>query len=116
MPSTTSVSPPAVAETRFSSPPRVSSFLYRGLQECCVSLKIDHGTSGGVDVGDVDAKAKRLSIPVATSLKPKTFPSRDEVAAALLGDVKEQDKKDVRPLSLISFPTNSSITFPLGPP
>jgi len=38
---------------------------------------------GGVDVGDVDAKAKKLLIPVDLS----EYPSNDEIASTLLGDV-----------------------------
>lgn len=38
---------------------------------------------GGVDVGDVDAKAEKLLIPVDLS----QYPSNDEIAAALLKKV-----------------------------
>ncbi|KAF3173996.1 glutathione synthetase ATP-binding domain-like protein [Orbilia oligospora] len=40
---------------------------------------------GGVDVGDVDAKAKKILIPVDL----KEYPSNEEIAATLLPDVPE---------------------------
>ncbi|KIY63972.1 ATP citrate lyase isoform 2 [Cylindrobasidium torrendii FP15055 ss-10] len=48
---------------------------------------------GGVDVGDVDAKALKLNIPIATSKNPKTFPSLQTIKDTLLVHVAE-DKKD----------------------
>ncbi|KZV68350.1 ATP-citrate synthase [Peniophora sp. CONT] len=43
---------------------------------------------GGVDIGDVDAKALRLAIQVG-----KPFPSREEFASALLKDVPAEKKE-----------------------
>ena len=42
---------------------------------------------GGIDVGDVDAKALTLSIPVG-----KEFPSRAKIASALLTHVPAEKK------------------------
>ena len=39
---------------------------------------------GGVDVGDVDAKALKLDIPVQTSKNPNTFPSKETIKSTLL--------------------------------
>ncbi|KAI9291672.1 ATP-citrate synthase [Neoconidiobolus thromboides FSU 785] len=50
---------------------------------------------GGIDVGDVDAKAHRLMIPVG-----QDFPTKEKVEAALLGNISSS-KKDV----LINFIT-----------
>ena len=51
---------------------------------------------GGVDIGDVDAKALKLDIPVLSA-----FPSRSAVASALLKDVKDAKKRE----TLIDFIT-----------
>jgi len=42
---------------------------------------------GGVDVGDIDAKAKRLQVPIGT------YPSSSEIERALLGELPEERKK-----------------------
>lgn len=47
-------------------------------------------TEGGVDVGDVDAKAKKLDIPVTM---PLVFPDRDVVKKTLLGSVPDSRKE-----------------------
>ena len=44
---------------------------------------------GGVDIGDVDAKALRLDIPVLSS-----FPSREVVASTLLKHVTDAGKRE----------------------
>ncbi|KAL0058396.1 ATP citrate lyase subunit 1 [Marasmius tenuissimus] len=49
---------------------------------------------GGVDVGDVDAKALKLNIPVTTSSKTQTFPSKQEIKDTLLTHVDSEEKKD----------------------
>ncbi|WFD40176.1 ATP citrate synthase [Malassezia japonica] len=46
---------------------------------------------GGVDVGDVDAKAKKLLIPADPD---EPFPARDEWTKVLLADVKDESKKE----------------------
>lgn len=47
-------------------------------------------TEGGVDVGDVDAKAKKLDIPITM---PLVFPSRDVVKKTLLDGVPASKKE-----------------------
>ncbi|KAF7331562.1 ATP citrate lyase isoform 2 [Mycena kentingensis (nom. inval.)] len=47
---------------------------------------------GGVDVGDVDAKALRLELPVSVLAPSGTFPSRDTIKSTLLGGVPAQNK------------------------
>ncbi|KAF9071851.1 citrate synthase-like protein [Rhodocollybia butyracea] len=49
---------------------------------------------GGVDVGDVDAKALKLLIPVPTAAKPQTFPGKKAVIDTLLTHVPTQARKD----------------------
>ncbi|KAJ1678708.1 ATP citrate lyase subunit 1, partial [Spiromyces aspiralis] len=44
---------------------------------------------GGVDIGDVDAKATRLSIPVDSPL-----PAPEEIAVALLGSIQSPEQRD----------------------
>lgn len=51
---------------------------------------------GGVDIGDVDAKALKLDLPVAAP-----FPSRKEIASTLLAHVKNSKKKE----TLVDFIT-----------
>ena len=51
---------------------------------------------GGVDIGDVDAKALRLDIPVLSS-----FPSREVVASTLLKHVTDAGKRE----TLVDFIT-----------
>ncbi|KAJ7638194.1 ATP citrate lyase isoform 2 [Roridomyces roridus] len=47
---------------------------------------------GGVDVGDVDAKAVRLQIPLAALAVPGSFPSRDTIKSTLLAAVPAASK------------------------
>lgn len=47
-------------------------------------------TEGGVDVGDVDSKAKKLDIPIQI---PLVFPERDVVKSTLLKNVPESRKE-----------------------
>ncbi|SJL09161.1 related to ATP citrate lyase subunit 2 [Armillaria ostoyae] len=47
---------------------------------------------GGVDVGDVDAKALKLDIPVPTSAKPNMFPSKEIIVSTLLTHVPAEKK------------------------
>ncbi|KAK7451079.1 ATP citrate lyase subunit 1 [Stygiomarasmius scandens] len=49
---------------------------------------------GGVDVGDVDAKALKLDIPVPTVKRPNTFPSKQTIKDTLLVHVDSEEKKD----------------------
>ncbi|KAJ3877424.1 ATP-citrate synthase [Lentinula edodes] len=49
---------------------------------------------GGVDVGDVDAKALKLLIPVPTAAAPQTFPGKKAVINTLLSHVPTQARKD----------------------
>ncbi|KIK70081.1 hypothetical protein GYMLUDRAFT_91056 [Collybiopsis luxurians FD-317 M1] len=49
---------------------------------------------GGVDVGDVDAKALKLLVPVPTHANPNTFPGRKAVIDTLLVHVPTQARKD----------------------
>ncbi|KAJ3820198.1 ATP-citrate synthase [Lentinula raphanica] len=49
---------------------------------------------GGVDVGDVDAKALKLLIPVPTAANPQTFPGKKAVIDTLLTHVPTQARKD----------------------
>ncbi|KAJ1915839.1 ATP citrate lyase subunit 1 [Mycoemilia scoparia] len=44
---------------------------------------------GGVDVGDVDAKATRLAVPVETPL-----PAPEDIAKALLGEIKDAQQRE----------------------
>ncbi|THU94711.1 ATP-citrate synthase [Dendrothele bispora CBS 962.96] len=49
---------------------------------------------GGVDVGDVDAKALKLDILVPTAKRPNTFPSKQVIKDTLLVHVDSDEKKD----------------------
>ncbi|KAJ7910270.1 ATP citrate lyase isoform 2 [Mycena leptocephala] len=49
---------------------------------------------GGVDIGDVDSKALRLSLPVSVLSASGTFPTRATIQSTLLSAVPSQKSKD----------------------
>ncbi|KAK7020145.1 ATP citrate lyase subunit 1 [Paramarasmius palmivorus] len=66
----------------------------------CINSSREYDTilfthEGGVDVGDVDAKALKLNVPVATSANPQTFPGKQAVKDTLLKNVDSEEKKEV---------------------
>ncbi|KAF9255440.1 ATP citrate lyase isoform 2 [Marasmius fiardii PR-910] len=65
----------------------------------CINSSREYDTilfthEGGVDVGDVDAKALKLNIPVTTSTKTQTFPEKKVIKDTLLTHVDSDEKKD----------------------